>query len=81
MALFRWPRWSGWLGGFLISGGLVPLFGFLEMVVRNELRIGFYCWVISILLMALLCLVDWARQRGMRRRESALTLESSLSDP
>jgi hypothetical protein len=70
MALFSWPRWSGWLGGFLMFGCLVALFGFLEMVVSNELRIGFYCWVISILLMALLCLLDWKRRTRMRHCES-----------
>ena len=70
VVLFRWPRWSGWLGGFLTFGGLVPLFLFFEMVIRNELRVGFYCWVISIFLMALLCLLDWTRQRRSRHRKS-----------
>jgi len=68
--LFRWPRWSGWLGSFLTFGGLVPMFLFFQEVIENQLRIGFYCWVISILLMALLCLLDWTRQRRMRHRES-----------
>ncbi|HWN97134.1 MAG TPA: hypothetical protein VNT99_19040 [Methylomirabilota bacterium] len=70
VVLFRWPRWSGWLGGFLTFGGLVPVFGFFGMVIDNQLRVGFYCWVISIFLMALLCLLDWTRQRRIRRRES-----------
>jgi hypothetical protein len=70
VVLFRWPRWSGWLGGFLTAGGLVPLFLFFEMVIGNELRVGFYCWVISIFLMALLCLLDWTRQGRSRHRES-----------
>ena len=70
VVLFRWPRWSGWLGGFLTFGGLVPLFIFFEEVIDNQLRVGFYCWVISILLMALLCLLDWMRQRRIRHRES-----------
>ena len=68
--LFRWPRWSGWLGGFLMLGGLVPLFIFFKEVIGNELRVGFYCWVSSIFLMALLCLLDWTRQRRIRHRES-----------
>src|ERR1051325_10263193 len=68
--LFRWPRWAGGLGVFLAFGGLVPLLGFLEMVINDELRLGFYCWVISIFLMALLCLLDWMRQRRIRRCES-----------
>ena len=55
--LFRWPRWSGWLGCALTLGGLVPLFGFFEMIVKNELRAGYYCWVGSILLMAILSLL------------------------
>lgn len=54
IVLFRWPRWSGWLGYVLTLGGLVPLFLFFEMVIKNELRVGFYCWVISIFLMAAL---------------------------
>ena len=70
VVLFRWPRWSGWLGGFLAFGGLVPLFGFWKLVIENQLRVGFYCWVISIFLMALLCLLDWTQQRRIRRRES-----------
>ena len=70
VVLFRWPRWSGWFCGFLTFGGLVSLFGFFEMVIDNQLNVGFYCWVISIFLMALLCLLDWTRQRRIRRRES-----------
>ena len=70
VVLFRWPRWSGWLAGFLGAGGLVPLFGFFEMVIKSELRVGFYCWVMSIFLMALLCFLEWMRQRRVRRRES-----------
>ena len=70
VVLFRWPRWSGWLGYFLTFGGLVPLFLFFEEVIDNQLRVGFYCWVISIFLMALLCLLDRTRQRRIRRRES-----------
>jgi len=70
VVLFRWPRWSGWLGGFLTLGGLVPLFGFVEMILRNELRVGFYCWISSIFLMPLLCLLAWTRQRRIRHRES-----------
>ena len=69
IVLFRWPRWSGGVGGFLTFGGLVPTFVFFEMAIKNELRVGFYCWVISILLMALLCLLDWTRQRQIRRCE------------
>ena len=68
--LFRWPQWSGWLGGFLTFGGLVPLLVFFEGIIKNQLRVGFYCWVISIFLMALLCLLAWTRQRRIRRRES-----------
>lgn len=70
VVLFRWPRWASWLGGFLPFGGLVPAFGFMEMILRNQLRVGFYCWVSSIFLMALLCLLDWTRQRRICRRES-----------
>jgi hypothetical protein len=70
VVLFRWPRWSGWLGGFLTFGGFAPLFIFFEEVIDNQLRVGFYCWVISIILMALLCLLDWTRQRRIRPRES-----------
>jgi hypothetical protein len=66
--LFCWPQWSGWLGGFLTVGGLVPLLVFLKMVIENQLRVGFYCWVSSIFLMALLCLLDWTRQRRIRHR-------------
>jgi hypothetical protein len=59
------------MAGWLLSGWQpCALSGFFEMVTKNELRIGFYCWVISIFLMALLCLLDWTRQRRMRRRES-----------
>jgi hypothetical protein len=61
--LLRWPRWSGLVGVLLTFGGLAPLVLFFEMILNNELRVGFYCWVISIFLMALLCLLDWTRQR------------------
>lgn len=67
LILFRWPRWSGWLGLALALGGFVPLFGFYEAIVKNELRVGFYCWVISIFLMAIICLSDSRRQRGVCR--------------
>ena len=70
LVLFRWARWSGGLGAFLAVGGLVPVLVFSEMVIKNELRVGFYCWVISIFLMALLCVLDWTRQRRSRCRES-----------
>lgn len=50
--LWRWPRWSGWLGFLLAGGGLVPLVLYHQMIAEEELRIGFYCWVDSILLMA-----------------------------
>lgn len=51
---WRWPRWAGWLGFVLVLGGLAPLFGFYESIVKNQLLAGFYCWVISIFLMAAL---------------------------
>lgn len=50
--LFRWPRWSGALGFILALGGLAPIVGFFEMMAENELRVGYYCWVTSICLMA-----------------------------
>ena len=77
IVLFHWPWWSGWLGGFLAAGGIVPLFGFFEMIIRNDLRIGFYCWVISIFLMALFCLLAWMRQRRMRRRAATTSCAGS----
>lgn len=52
LILWRWPRWAGWLGFALALGGLAPLFAFYESIVKNQLRAGFYCWVISIFLMA-----------------------------
>ena len=70
--LLRWPRWSGLAGVLLTLGGLAPLVLFFEMILNNELRVGFYCWVSSIFLMALLCLLDWTRQR--RSRRGALTV-------
>lgn len=69
VVLFRWPRLSGWVAGFLMFGGLVPLFGFFGGIIKNEFRIGFYCWLISIFLMALLCLLEWRRQRRSHHRE------------
>jgi hypothetical protein len=66
VVLFCWPRWSGGLSAFLAVGGLVPPLIFFEMVIKNELHVGFYCWVISIFLMALLCLLDWTRQLRIR---------------
>ena len=67
--LWRWPRWAGWLGLFLALGGLVPVVSFHEMVLNNELRIGFYCWVGSIFLMAGVGFWNW---RWCRRNASRL---------
>lgn len=61
--LWRWPRWSGLLGLLLILGGLVPCLCFHEMVVKNELSCGFYCWVGSIFLMAGVCFCNWLWHR------------------
>jgi len=70
--LWYWPRWSGLLGLLLVLGGLVPGVCFQEMVMKNELSPGFYCWVGSIFLMAGVCFWDW---RGYRRNVPApLTL-------
>ena len=63
--LWRWPRWSGWLGFLLAGGGLVPFVLYHPMIAQNELRIGFYCWVDSILLMGVVCFWNWL---GHRRR-------------
>ncbi len=67
--LWRGSRWSAWLGFFLVLGGLVPCVAFHEMVVKNELRCGFYCWVGSIFLMAGAGFWNWLwyrRQAGRR---------------
>jgi len=68
LILWRWPRWAGWLGFALILGGSVPVFGFYELIVKNELRVGFYAWVISIFLMAILSLCA-RRAYGREARE------------
>ena len=52
--LYRWPRWAGVLGFVLILGGLVPIIGFHQEVAENQLRVGYYCWIASICLMAAL---------------------------
>lgn len=62
--LWRWPRWSGWLGVFLVLGGLVPCACFHDMVKTNELSIGYYCWVGSIFLMAGVCFWNWLWHRS-----------------
>ena len=54
LILFRWPRWSGVMGFFLALGGLVPIICFYQEVAENQLRVGYYCWVTSICLMAVL---------------------------
>ena len=52
LVLFRWPRWSGALGFALALGGLVTIICFFEMLADNQVRVGYYCWVTSICLMA-----------------------------
>jgi hypothetical protein len=52
LILFRWPRWSGALGFGLALGALAPIVCFFETMAENELRVGYYCWVTSIWLMA-----------------------------
>jgi hypothetical protein len=61
--LWGWPRWAGWLGLFLMLGGIVPVVAFNQMVKTNELRFGYYCWVGSIFLMAGVCFCDSRRHR------------------
>ena len=69
LILWRWPRWAGWLGFALVLGGGVPLFWFYELIVKNELRVGFYCWVISIFLMAVLSLMC---AKGLRKEHTCI---------
>lgn len=54
LILFRWPRWSGALGFVLALGGLVTMIAFHREIAENQLRVGYYCWVTSICLMAVL---------------------------
>ena len=54
LILSRWPRWSGVLGFALALGGFVTIVCFYQEVADNQLRVGYYCWVTSICLMAVL---------------------------
>ena len=54
LIFFRWPRWSGALGFVLVLGGLAPIICFFEMLADNQLLVGYYCWIASICLMAIL---------------------------
>jgi hypothetical protein len=57
--LWRWPRWAGLLSFLLVLGGLVPCIYFHEGIGKGELRVGFYCWVSSMFLMASVGLWNW----------------------
>jgi hypothetical protein len=70
--LFRWPRWSGVLGFALVIGGLVPIVGFYQMVAENQLRVGYYCWVTSICLMAILSFLCAKRVKVIPFRRRAV---------
>jgi hypothetical protein len=69
--LFRWPRWSGALGVALIVGGLVPIVGFYRDMAENQLRVGYYCWVTSICLMAVVSFLRAKSVKAMPFRKRA----------
>jgi hypothetical protein len=70
--LFRWPRWSGWLGFVLALGGLAPIVVFFEMMAENDLLVGYYCWVTSICLMAVLSFLRAKSVKAMPFRRRAV---------
>lgn len=69
LVLWRWPRWCGALGVLLALGGAVPLWCFHPEMRRDELNAGFYCWVASIFLMALVSGQNWWRFRRAQRSQ------------